>query len=54
MPEAVLREDGFSDWRTVSGRLAQTVMTPYGPRLIANIDPDSRPEPAVLVTLEEA
>ncbi|MFD7472458.1 hypothetical protein ACFV8Z_09820 [Streptomyces sp. NPDC059837] len=40
--------------RAGSGRLARTVMPPYGPRLIANIDPDSRPEPAVLVTLEEA
>jgi hypothetical protein len=29
-------------------------MPPYGPRLIENTDPDSRPEPAVLVTLEEA
>ncbi|MFJ1604892.1 hypothetical protein ACIOHS_16225 [Streptomyces sp. NPDC088253] len=47
-------EDGFSDWQTTSGRLAPTVTTPYGLRLIVNIDPDSRPEPAVLVTLQEA
>jgi hypothetical protein len=47
-------EDGFSDWQTTSGRLAPTVTTRYGLRLIVNIDPDSRPEPAVLVTLQEA
>ncbi|MFE2965755.1 hypothetical protein ACFXKC_19175 [Streptomyces sp. NPDC059340] len=47
-------EDGFSDWQTASGRLAPTVTTPYGLRLIVNIGPDSRPEPAVLVTLQEA
>ncbi|MFF3654522.1 hypothetical protein [Streptomyces olivochromogenes] len=44
-------EDGFSDRQTTSGRLAAT---PYGLRLIVNIDPDSRPRPAVLVALEEA
>ncbi|MER5341947.1 hypothetical protein ABT030_16735 [Streptomyces mirabilis] len=47
-------EDGFSDWQTTNGRLAATVTIPYGLRLIVNIDPDSRPRPAVLVTLEEA
>ncbi|MFF2124642.1 hypothetical protein ACFVW1_04470 [Streptomyces olivochromogenes] len=31
-----------------------TANRPYGLRLIVNLDPDSRPRPAVLVTLEEA
>ncbi|MER7688059.1 hypothetical protein [Streptomyces sp. NPDC097610] len=43
-----------TDLRYDTARLRPRTETPYGLRLIVNIDPDSRPRPAVLVTLEEA
>jgi hypothetical protein len=46
-------EDGFSDWTATDACLAATPWVPYETLLVVNIDPNSRPQPAVLANVEQ-